>query len=140
MPPPGASPVTVGFRCDATPVAGVGHLIRCIALAEELVARSVAVLFLGDYAGLPWAQRQLQLRGLRICASESDPSALARQCADLGLDALVLDGYDLDPGCGEALRGAGLSVLALVDGPYGCLLYTSPSPRDGLLSRMPSSA
>ena len=23
---------------------------------------------------------------------------------------------------------------------YGCLLYTSPSPRDGLLSRMPSSA
>ena len=27
--------------------------------------------------------------------------------------------------------------IALVD---GCLLYTSPSPRDGLLSRMPSSA
>ena len=23
---------------------------------------------------------------------------------------------------------------------YVCLLYTSPSPRDGLLSRMPSSA
>ena len=23
---------------------------------------------------------------------------------------------------------------------YACLLYTSPSPRDGLLSRMPSSA
>ena len=31
-----------------------------------------------------------------------------------------------------------------VVGPFGllqtCLLYTSPSPRDGLLSRMPSSA
>ena len=26
------------------------------------------------------------------------------------------------------------------DGDSGCLLYTSPSPRDGLLSRMPSSA
>ena len=25
-------------------------------------------------------------------------------------------------------------------GDYLCLLYTSPSPRDGLLSRMPSSA
>ena len=24
--------------------------------------------------------------------------------------------------------------------PLNCLLYTSPSPRDGLLSRMPSSA
>ena len=29
--------------------------------------------------------------------------------------------------------------LNLTD-PYICLLYTSPSPRDGLLSRMPSSA
>ena len=26
------------------------------------------------------------------------------------------------------------------DKVYNCLLYTSPSPRDGLLSRMPSSA
>ena len=29
---------------------------------------------------------------------------------------------------------------ALLKDLYGCLLYTSPSPRDGLLSRMPSSA
>ena len=29
-------------------------------------------------------------------------------------------------------------IVAL--GAYRCLLYTSPSPRDGLLSRMPSSA
>ena len=31
---------------------------------------------------------------------------------------------------------AALIVMAL----WACLLYTSPSPRDGLLSRMPSSA
>ena len=30
--------------------------------------------------------------------------------------------------------------LALYDLYCSCLLYTSPSPRDGLLSRMPSSA
>ena len=29
---------------------------------------------------------------------------------------------------------------ALIDRVQSCLLYTSPSPRDGLLSRMPSSA
>ena len=28
----------------------------------------------------------------------------------------------------------------VLEWPYTCLLYTSPSPRDGLLSRMPSSA
>src|SRR5664279_3301709 len=46
------------------------------------------------------------------------------------------------------LRGAGFSIelaahaySALDSYIYGfCLLYTSPSPRDGLLSRMPSSA
>ena len=31
-------------------------------------------------------------------------------------------------------------VMLLSDAPIPCLLYTSPSPRDGLLSRMPSSA
>ena len=31
-------------------------------------------------------------------------------------------------------------VYAVVERPPSCLLYTSPSPRDGLLSRMPSSA
>ena len=31
-------------------------------------------------------------------------------------------------------------MLTLMVVPYICLLYTSPSPRDGLLSRMPSSA
>ena len=40
--------------------------------------------------------------------------------------------------------GPGTCAAASVDPPptlfYVCLLYTSPSPRDGLLSRMPSSA
>ena len=29
---------------------------------------------------------------------------------------------------------------SIIDEYHSCLLYTSPSPRDGLLSRMPSSA
>ena len=40
-------------------------------------------------------------------------------------------------------RPAGKFVASLSDGSNNsttCLLYTSPSPRDGLLSRMPSSA
>ena len=37
------------------------------------------------------------------------------------------------------LNAANLNFVAAAT-HYGCLLYTSPSPRDGLLSRMPSSA
>ena len=49
----------------------------------------------------------------------------------------------------DAVRYAGLleaddfpdmSVVEVNDQEIICLLYTSPSPRDGLLSRMPSSA
>ena len=36
---------------------------------------------------------------------------------------------------GYMTKGAGLAEMV-----QACLLYTSPSPRDGLLSRMPSSA
>ena len=40
---------------------------------------------------------------------------------------------------GEAIRNHGTVVLGAIPSNT-CLLYTSPSPRDGLLSRMPSSA
>ena len=47
----------------------------------------------------------------------------------------------------EAIRKAGIQpgeigavIFSTITHPYHCLLYTSPSPRDGLLSRMPSSA
>ena len=35
---------------------------------------------------------------------------------------------------------ANQTVELVTNAPIPCLLYTSPSPRDGLLSRMPSSA
>ena len=41
---------------------------------------------------------------------------------------------------GEAYDRAGEPLLAISWYQKACLLYTSPSPRDGLLSRMPSSA
>ena len=45
-------------------------------------------------------------------------------------------------GSGEKLSKAVASSLKTTIPAIGktCLLYTSPSPRDGLLSRMPSSA
>ena len=46
----------------------------------------------------------------------------------LGIQETRMHGVDLPPGV------EGVKVRET------CLLYTSPSPRDGLLSRMPSSA
>ena len=40
----------------------------------------------------------------------------------------------------ERLHAAKKALHAATERSQACLLYTSPSPRDGLLSRMPSSA
>ena len=48
-----------------------------------------------------------------------------------GLTAATVDSIEDDSAVSIVLGSGDL---------YGCLLYTSPSPRDGLLSRMPSSA
>ena len=52
--------------------------------------------------------------------------------ADMGHEQLVV--------CHDKASGY-RGIIAIHDTTLGpCLLYTSPSPRDGLLSRMPSSA
>ena len=55
--------------------------------------------------------------------------------------------YDLDKSVADEFKSKGVKVansvgdlVKNVDVIITCLLYTSPSPRDGLLSRMPSSA
>ena len=65
----------------------------------------------------------------------------------ISVDKFILDenferhplGYSRPPfTCG--LTGKQYSALEVKERVDFCLLYTSPSPRDGLLSRMPSSA
>ena len=93
----------------------------------------------------------------------------AGRSSDIGVGALDLDQYALGLQSALAARASvGISIAAVMSGaPFAmaapqkaplflaevatasspiakqsavCLLYTSPSPRDGLLSRMPSSA
>jgi spore coat polysaccharide biosynthesis predicted glycosyltransferase SpsG len=110
----------VGLRCDAGAESGAGHLVRCVALAEELCARGVEVVFLGEVRGSTWAWAQLRERGLPLVPAPGEPARLAALARELRLDAAVLDSYDLPEGTGAALRGAGLTVLAIVDGdPLG---------------------
>ncbi|GAA3528240.1 UDP-2,4-diacetamido-2,4,6-trideoxy-beta-L-altropyranose hydrolase [Nonomuraea rosea] len=112
--------VRIGVRCDAGVRGGAGHLVRCVALAEELRARGAEVVFLGEVSGSPWASAQLRDRGLPLSAAPSAPVRLAALACELRLDAVVLDSYDLPPGTGAALRKAGLPVLAVIDGdPLG---------------------
>ncbi|MEU6793410.1 hypothetical protein ABZ907_17065 [Nonomuraea wenchangensis] len=110
----------VGLRCDAGADSGVGHLVRCVALAEELRSRGARPVFLGAVRDSPWALAQLRERVLPLTPAPESPAALAALARALRLDAVVLDSYHLPPGTGEELRRHGLPVLAVVDGdPLG---------------------
>ena len=52
-----------------------------------------------------------------------------------GIESIVFSDIRIEPDDDTVTRAASFLVET-----RACLLYTSPSPRDGLLSRMPSSA
>src|SRR5664279_439738 len=73
----------------------------------------------------------------RLSGPSTAGTSVRRRKAVATNEPCGFDPDDLDrifPGMGEQLRGALGQLGRLLNG--SCLLYTSPSPRDGLLSRM----
>ena len=77
-------------------------------------------------------ERAIALAGLPIPDSDIDIT---------GADPVFYGPFHLGEGAAvtQALIGSKIDQIWQEQG-HTCLLYTSPSPRDGLLSRMPSSA
>ncbi|WP_446665341.1 PseG/SpsG family protein [Flexivirga sp. B27] len=112
-------PERIALRCDATRAIGVGHVVRCLALGQELRARGVDVVLWGDVEGLDWLTALLADSGLRRLAPAADVPGMLQQADAEGFTGVVLDGYHLPADLGARLRAAGHVVLALVDGTFG---------------------
>ena len=83
---------------------------------------------------------------IRAAAPGAEDWQIARECSLLDLPEELLWQTFESLSFGERTKAllAALflrdNAFLLIDEPTNCPLYTSPSPRDGLLSRMPSSA
>ena len=86
---------------------------------------------------------------MKVASGESREETRGNTIKIVGVSesSMALAGWD--PGkyfranvVGGSSKGDKLERVVCADGGQAriCLLYTSPSPRDGLLSRMPSSA
>jgi len=56
------------------------------------------------------------------------------------MDSDYMEGYIMGTVVTFLITAVGAALIATGVHPGACLLYTSPSPRDATLSRMPSSA
>lgn len=111
-----SSPRPVVVRADAGPRLGVGHVMRCVALAEELAVRGHQVVFVADLDEVPWAHGQVTSRGFDavqppVSVEDEVPALLA-----LDPDWVVLDSYELPGTVHAELLAADVDVLAFVDG------------------------
>ena len=84
-------------------------------------------------------QKDLGTQLTALTAAPLDTSRFAPGVA--GLDQAQQDAYTMATTQGQGIGAFSPYITqAGPNTPNTCLLYTSPSPRDGLLSRMPSSA
>lgn len=109
-------PSAVLFRCDASPSIGVGHVMRCRALAVALQERSVNVAFLVrgsctvDGFETMWAPD-----GDDAALSERDLGRTIEVATRGGFEAVMVDHYGADAKYCEALKEAGLLVGVIDD-------------------------
>lgn len=93
-------------------------MMRCLALAEELLRRGLEVVFVCDARTVPWAETQIVARGIAVAPAVWTPAEHVELFARLRLDAVVFDSYDLDPSVYPAVRATGIPTLAIVDGDF----------------------
>ncbi|MFE6646468.1 spore coat protein, partial [Nocardioides sp. NPDC057772] len=103
----------VAMVCDAGPDVGIGHVMRCLALGEELVARGVRVVMVADLDRVPWAAEQVRRRGIEIASPGADD--VREVLTLLDPSSVVVDSYLLPAPVYADLRDR-WPLLALVDG------------------------
>ena len=126
-----------GFRVEGGGDIGMGHLMRCFALAETCRRFGHEAVFLSTGV-FPALRRRLSAAGVAVSwlgASYPDPLDLERTVAWARAREgvwLVLDGYRFDAEYQHALRKAGCRVLVVDDGIHAERYYA-----DAVLNQNP---
>jgi spore coat polysaccharide biosynthesis predicted glycosyltransferase SpsG len=97
---------------------GATRLVRCLAVAEELLSRGVRVTFVCDTEGARWAEMQLRARGLDVLPPPTGPQGYADLFDRLSSDAVVFDAT-MGGQAHTAVRETGRPTLAIAAADRG---------------------
>jgi spore coat polysaccharide biosynthesis predicted glycosyltransferase SpsG len=98
------------FRADASLQIGSGHVMRTSAIAEEVIARGLHTVFVGEVSGLPWVSERIQNLGFREITP--DPRTFNMNSKT---DVLILDSYTLELNNNFINMNSWYSVVTIVD-------------------------
>jgi UDP-2,4-diacetamido-2,4,6-trideoxy-beta-L-altropyranose hydrolase len=110
-----AAPLAL-FRCDASPLIGAGHVVRCLALAEWLKGAGWRIAFAVAGETVPTVPA-LAASGFRVCVlndEQTEPEALREQASGRA-DLLVVDHYKRDAAFEASCRSFANKILVLDD-------------------------
>lgn len=106
------------IRADGDGAIGLGHLVRCTALAQELVDEGWRVQFAANASACsllePLTRERVELT--RLTEAERGPAGLRRLVSEVRPDWVVLDGYQFSVEMERAASKEGALVAALDDG------------------------
>ncbi len=95
------------FRCDGTDDTGLGHVSRCLSLAEAASELGASPIFVGRYGGharMLLADARMPVAALDAPIGSDDDAATVRAfAAGLRADRVVVDGYSFDAEYMESL-------------------------------------